>query len=280
MGDENNLSNPPDKSKPGSGPEQNVPKPGDVPAAGPDSLSGPAVPPPSVEESAVPKPAGSTPPKSPPAGSPSEKTSSSPPPSGAATPASPATAGPPSPSTEAARHPAPPKTAGPAPLPWDSDLVARLKSDLGSGILEASIYLGQKYLVSNAEVARQILEDLRDREKFDYLVDITALHYPEREKQFEIIWILYSFTHNERIRMKCSIGDGEKIFSVVSLWPAANWLEREVYDMFGIEFEGHPDMRRILLPEGWKGHPLRKDYSIIQQDQEWVKINLGIPSGQ
>jgi len=94
------------------------------------------------------------------------------------------------------------------------------------------------------------------------------------------VWILYSFQHNERIRVKAAYADGESAPSAVAIWPAANWLEREVYDMFGIRFEGHPDLKRILLPDGWKGHPLRKDYGIIQQDQEWVQINLGIESGQ
>ena len=125
-----------------------------------------------------------------------------------------------------------------------------------------------------------MLRVLRDQEKFDYCVDVTAVHYPDREKQFEMVWILYSFPHNDRIRVKASYADGEAVPSVVDIWPAANWLEREVYDMFGIRFEGHPDLKRILLPDGWKGHPLRKDYGIIQQDQEWVQINLGIESGQ
>jgi NADH-quinone oxidoreductase subunit C len=125
-----------------------------------------------------------------------------------------------------------------------------------------------------------LLQILRDREQFDYCVDITAGHYPEREKQFDLIWILYSFHKNERIRVKTMIADGESVPSAVPIWTTANWLEREVFDMFGIRFEGHPDLKRILLPDGWKGHPLRKDYGIIQQDQEWVQANLGIESGQ
>ena len=71
-----------------------------------------------------------------------------------------------------------------------------------------------------------------------------------------------------------------EVESLVPTYAGAEWLEREVYDMFGIKFDGHPDMKRILLPDGWKGHPLRKDYGILQQDNEWVQINLGIESGQ
>ena len=121
---------------------------------------------------------------------------------------------------------------------------------------------------------------LHDEEEFDYLVDVTAVHYPDRERPFEVVWILYSFARNQRVRVKASYGENEAASSVVSLWITANWLEREVFDMFGIRFEGHPDMRRILLPEDWQGYPLRKDYGIIQQDEQWVKINLGIESGQ
>jgi NADH-quinone oxidoreductase subunit C len=174
----------------------------------------------------------------------------------------------------------PAKPAVPATVPWDSPTVARLKSQYGSGVQEAVTYLGQNYFVLDASVTAEALRILRDEEQFDYCVDITATHNPTREKHFELIWILYSYARNERIRVKTNIADGASFPSSVSIWPAANWLEREVFDMFGIKFDGHPDMKRILLPEGWKGHPLRKDYGIIQQDQEWVQINLGIESGQ
>ena len=159
-------------------------------------------------------------------------------------------------------------------------MVAMLKGQYGSGIREANSYLGQNYLVVEASLIPEGLQVLRDREQFDYCVDITAAHYPQREKQFDVIWILYSFARNERIRVKTMIAESESVPSSTSIWGTSNWLEREVYDMFGIRFDGHPDLKRILLPDGWKGHPLRKDYGIIQQDQEWVQINLGIESGQ
>jgi NADH-quinone oxidoreductase subunit C len=184
-------------------------------------------------------------------------------------------------SKPAARAPAAPaKPAGPVPIPWDSPMVGSLKGQYGSGIREASTYLGQNYMIVEPSIVSELLQILRDREQFDYCVDITAVHYPEREKQFDVIWILYSFPRNERIRVKIMIADGESVPSAVPVWATANWLEREVFDMFGIRFDGHPDLKRILLPDGWKGHPLRKDYGIIQQDQEWVQANLGIESGQ
>jgi NADH-quinone oxidoreductase subunit C len=176
--------------------------------------------------------------------------------------------------------PAPPKPEGPKPEPWDSDLVNALKSQYGSGIAEASTYLGQKYLVVDCSILDEILLRMHDEQFFDYCVDITAVHYPKREAQFDVIYVLYSFHSNERVRVKTYLKDGEHLPTAVGIWPTANWLEREVYDMFGIVFDGHPDLKRILLPDGWKGHPLRKDYPILQQDQEWVQINLGIESGQ
>jgi len=182
--------------------------------------------------------------------------------------------------TPSPAHPAPPKPAGPAAAPWESEMVAELRRRFGSGIQEASTYLGQNYIVADRSIVYDVLQLLRDDEQFDYCVDVTAVHYPQREQQFDVVWVLYSFAKNQRMRVKTKIAESSTVASVVPLWPAANWLERECYDMFGIHFEGHPDLRRILLPDGWKGHPLRKDYGIIQQDKEWVQINLGIESGQ
>jgi NADH-quinone oxidoreductase subunit C len=179
----------------------------------------------------------------------------------------------------AAKAAAPNKDSVPAPLPWTSPMVEKYRNQYGSG-LDAQTYLGQHYLTVDRSLIPNILRLLRDEEQFDYCVDITAVHYPKREKQFDLIWMLYSFPRNQRLRVKTQIADGASIASSVSIWPAANWLEREVFDMFGIQFDGHPDLKRILLPDGWKGHPLRKDYGILQQDQEWVQINLGIESGQ
>jgi NADH-quinone oxidoreductase subunit C len=180
----------------------------------------------------------------------------------------------------AVTKPAPPaKPTGPAPDSWTSPRVEKYRSQYGSG-LNALTYLGQNYFIVDRSLIPTFLRLLRDEDQFDYCVDITAVHYPQREKQFDVVWILYSFSRNERVRVKAEIIDGASIPSVVSIWPTANWLEREVFDMFGIQFEGHPDLKRILLPDGWKGYPLRKDYGILQQDKEWVQINLGIESGQ
>jgi NADH-quinone oxidoreductase subunit C len=200
-----------------------------------------------------------------------EQNPASPPPATGEKPA--AAAAPPKPA-------APAKPAGPTPQPWESEMVARLRGRYGSGI-DPKTYLGQNYIVADPSIVYELLQILRDDEQFDYCVDVTAVHYPQRKDQeFDIVWILYSFEHNQRVRVKAMIKDGDPAPSVVALWTTANWLERECYDMFGIRFEGHPDLRRILLPAGWKGHPLRKEYGITQQDSEWVKINLGIESGQ
>ena len=189
-------------------------------------------------------------------------------------------AAPPAAKPAAATPAAPAKPAGPTPQPWESEMVAKFKGRFGSGVREASTYVGQSYMIVDASVVYQVLQVLHDDEGFDYCVDITAVHYPKRDEQFDMVYVLYSFPKNERVRIKTQIKDGDTVRTASGIWGTANWLEREVYDMFGISFDGHPDLKRILLPEGWKGYPLRKDYPILQQDQEWVQIDLGIESGQ
>ena len=197
----------------------------------------------------------------------------SPPAGGVAKPA------PPKPAAPAA--PAPPKApAVMAATPWESELAREVKEHFGERVTETSTYLGQNFIVVKADAAIPMVEFLKVEGDFDYLVDITAVDYPKRPERFDLIYILYSFARNERVRVKTYIEDGFKPMSAVGVHLTANWLEREVFDMFGIEFDGHPDMRRILLPEEWQGHPLRKDYSIIQQDDRWVQENLSIESGQ
>jgi NADH-quinone oxidoreductase subunit C len=184
---------------------------------------------------------------------------------------------------------APPKPAAPLPpkapavmaaTPWDSELARELKERFGEGIVETSTYLGQNFIVATAGSAIPVLEYLKLESDFDYLVDITAVDWPKRADRFDVVYILYSFSRNERVRVKIHIPDGYQPETAVGVHLTANWLEREVYDMFGIEFAGHPDMRRILLPDEWQGYPLRKEYGILQQDQRWVQENLGIESGQ
>jgi|WetSurMetagenome_2_1015567.scaffolds.fasta_scaffold64897_3 NADH-quinone oxidoreductase subunit C len=181
----------------------------------------------------------------------------------------------------AAKPAAPPKApAVMVTAPWQSDLTESLQAAFGEEITEFSTYAGQSFLVAKPGAVIRIIESLRDAYGFDYLVDITAAHWPQKPEPFEIIYIIYSFSRNERIRLKTSIKDGERPQTATTLYPTANWLEREVFDMFGVEFEGHPNMTRILLPEDWSTFPLRKENSILSMDQHWVQQHLGIESGQ
>ena len=175
------------------------------------------------------------------------------------------------------RPPAPPKEG---PVALDNEVVKRYKERFGDAIREAWIDRKQAILV----VAREQLEEIaiysRDDEQFDWLSDLTAVDWPKREKRFDIVLNMYSFKKNERLRLKVHAAADESVPSVQGVWATANWLEREVYDMFGVVFEGHPELKRILLPDEWQGYPLRKDYDILTQDTAWVRENLGIESGQ
>ena len=106
---------------------------------------------------------------------------------------------------------------------------------------------------------------LRDhpRLRFTFLAELTAVDFFPREPRFELVYILVSIEHRARLRLKVRLpGADARVRTVSGVWPAANWLEREVWDLFGIEFDGHPDPRRLLMPEDWEGHPLRKDHPV------------------
>jgi NADH/F420H2 dehydrogenase subunit C len=116
---------------------------------------------------------------------------------------------------------------------------------------------------------------------FDYCSDVTACDWPMRPggERFDVVYCLYSTRHRWRLRLKVRAADGREVPSVTGVWPGANWLEREVYDMFGVVFAGHPDLRRILMPDDWQGHPQRKDYPLegpgellLESPQEWLKL--------
>jgi NADH-quinone oxidoreductase subunit C len=187
----------------------------------------------------------------------------------------------PAPPKPAPAHAAPPKPpATMAATPWDTDLSRDLKDRFAGQVTETSTYLGQNFAVVKPDAVIAVLEYLKLEADFDYLVDITAVDWPKRADRFDLVYVLYSFSRNERMRVKTYVADGYQPETAVGVHLTANWLEREVFDMFGISFAGHPDMRRILMPEDWQGYPLRKDYGIIQQDERWVQENLGIESGQ
>ena len=156
-----------------------------------------------------------------------------------------------------------------------------IKEKFGGEFLKSYSFLGQNQIELKKDRIAEIMAFLRDNDlmPFNYLADETAVHWPKTE-EFEIVYILYSFAKNEYLRVKTRIKEWEPIESVVSVWTTADWLEREVYDMFGVQYANHPNLKRILLPEDWTGYPLRKDYNIRLQDVEWVRKHLGIDSGQ
>ena len=174
---------------------------------------------------------------------------------------------------------APVKKKDEGPKPTDAGnhpLVKKLKEKFGEAVLEASEFLGQLSVVVNAAQILEICESLRDDAEtpFNYLSDLTCVHYPDNKAApFEVVYQLYSISKNERVRLKIDANE-RGVASVTSVWPSADWLEREVYDLFGVVFLNHPDLRRILLPPDWEGHPLRKDYPLEFVENRWTENHL------
>jgi NADH-quinone oxidoreductase subunit C len=168
------------------------------------------------------------------------------------------------------------------PKPTDASghpLIQKLREQFGEAIGEAVEFIGQLSVTVDGARIVEICDFLkRDREVgFDYLSDLTCVHYPDRvEAPFEIVYNLFSIESNERIRLKVRTWDA--VDSVTGVWPAANWLEREVFDLFGVRFANHPDLRRLLLPPDWEGFPLRKDYPLEFVENGWTEDHLPVMS--
>ncbi len=140
-----------------------------------------------------------------------------------------------------------------------------LKEKFPDAVLEALRPQGDATAVIRPEFLPKVIDFLKNdsRLQFNVLIDITALDYPERNPRFDVVYQLLSLPFNRRVRLKVPVGGEEPVVdSLTPWWGSANWLEREVWDMFGIRFTGHPDLKRILMYEEFEGHPLRKDYPI------------------
>lgn len=190
---------------------------------------------------------------------------------GAPTPPAPAAPGAPKP-------PVKKKEEGPKPVDAsDHKLVKKLTARFHGVVTEASEFVGQVSVRIQPDSIVAVCEFLKDDDeaRFNYLSDLTCVHYPMRaDAPLEIVYNLYSISRNERVRLKVSLAEGAQVDTVTGVWPTANWMEREVFDLFGVSFRNHPDMRRILLPPDWEGHPLRKDYPLEFIENEWTKRHL------
>jgi NADH-quinone oxidoreductase subunit C len=143
-----------------------------------------------------------------------------------------------------------------------AELQERLTSALGASILSAKQATGELTVVVRRDDSLAVLQHLRDIESFSTFVDVCGADYPERAERFEVVYHLLSMSKNVRIRVKVSTDEDTPVASAFALWPAADWFEREAFDMYGILFSGHPDLRRILTDYGFHGHPLRKDFPL------------------
>lgn len=171
----------------------------------------------------------------------------------------------------------PPRKKGPTYEDLEEDNLAEvLQEYLGEDLLSAQSFLKQNIYTVDRKRLLETMVFLKEDHDFDYLVDLTALDYLGDEDRWCLVYHLFSHSSKLLVRVKSRLGEGEVAPSVSSIWKSANWMEREVFDMFGIEFTGHPDLKRILLPDDWNGHPLRKDYDIKLQDQSWINKHLRI----
>lgn len=159
--------------------------------------------------------------------------------------------------------------------------VTALQKGVPGAVSQVSFWVGDWTVIVAADRLLDVMRFLRDdpATTFDYCSDVTAVDWPPREQRFDVIYCLYSTRHRHRLRVKVRAGEDDPIESVTCLWTAANWLEREVWDQFGVNIVNHPDLRRILMPDEWQGHPQRKDYPLegpgellMENPQDWLRV--------
>ena len=143
--------------------------------------------------------------------------------------------------------------------------------------VEAQVAFGELTLVAPRERIVEVLTTLRDQFGFQQLLDLCGVDYPDRKERFEVVYHLMSLTRNARLRVKVSTDEVQPVPSIIAVYPAANWFEREAYDMYGMLFSGHPDLRRLLTDYGFEGHPLRKDFPMtgyveVRYDEEQRRV--------
>jgi NADH-quinone oxidoreductase subunit C len=188
--------------------------------------------------------------------------------------------GSPKPAAKAAAPPAPPDQAPPADLALPGYVTA-LQSGLEGAVEHVSFWVGDWTVIVGAARFAEVCTFLRDSPgcQFDYLSDLTAVDWPSRpDRRFDLVACLYSTKLRQRVRVKARLAEHEAAPSVTGVWPASNWFEREVFDMFGVTFTGHPNLTRMLMPFDWQGHPQRKDYPLegpgellMESPQDWLK---------
>ena len=153
------------------------------------------------------------------------------------------------------------------------DIEKFINSELMTKILSSSIKHEELKLIINLKDLTEVILFIKSNSKlkFQQLIDLTAVDYPDREKRFKLIYFFLSHEFNERINVEFSIKENELVQSITSIFPSSNWMEREVFDMYGIKFKDHPDLRRILTDYNFVGHPLRKDFPLTGHNE--VRFN-------
>jgi NADH-quinone oxidoreductase subunit C len=150
-----------------------------------------------------------------------------------------------------------------------ADLEKKVNSELTTKINSSKIHHNQLYLNIDSNDLLEVILYLKtsDETRFRQLIDITAVDYPEKDLRFKLVYLLLSHEFNQRILIDFYINENEVVSALTPIFPASNWMEREVFDMYGIKFKDHPDLRRILTDYGFEGHPLRKDFPLTGQNE-------------